>query len=95
MAWRLGRKLNWSQMTATYGFNESTNMSHVQAPLIQVGDILHVQLGMHGGPKPTIVPVGVDQDPHIRLTRDVAKRHRQYSIGNEPFAVSIQEIYGR
>jgi tryptophanyl-tRNA synthetase len=55
-------------------------MAHVFSPLIQVGDILHVQLEKYGGPRPTVVPVGVDQDPHIRLTRDIAAAFRFYNV---------------
>ena len=43
--------------------------------LIQAGDILMPQLQEFGGPKPVLVPVGADQDPHIRLTRDLAARY--------------------
>ena len=42
-------------------------------PFIQVADILHPQMERYGGPRPVVVPVGIDQDPHIRLTRDVAQ----------------------
>ena len=80
LAYILGKKVNWSEMLAIYGFNSSTNMSHVLSPLIQVGDILHVQLDKYGGIRPTLVPVGVDQDPHIRLTRDIADAFRLYSV---------------
>lgn len=80
LAYLLGKKINWSQMQATYGFTESTNMTHIFSPLVQTGDILHVQLKKYGGIKPTLVPVGVDQDPHIRLCRDVAKSHRLYNV---------------
>lgn len=80
LAYLFGKKINWSQMTATYGFNGSTNMSHILSPLIQTGDILHVQLEKYGGIKPTLVPVGVDQDPHIRLCRDIAQAHRYYNV---------------
>ena len=80
LAYLLGKKVNWSQMTATYGFNGQTNMTHVLSPLIQTGDILHVQLPQHGGIRPVLVPVGVDQDPHIRLSRDIAKAHRLYNV---------------
>ena len=76
----LAKKTNWSQMQATYGFNGQSNMAHVFAPLIQTGDILHVQLDKYGGPRPTLVPVGVDQDPHIRLSRDIAFAHRLYNV---------------
>lgn len=40
--------------------------------LIQAGDILQPQLEEFNGPKPTIVPIGADQAPHSRLTRDLA-----------------------
>lgn len=43
--------------------------------LIQAGDILMPQLPEFGGPKPVLVPVGADQDPHIRLSRDLADRY--------------------
>ena len=76
----LSRKVNWSQMVATYGFEGSTNMAHIFSPLVQTGDILHVQLEKFGGIRPTLVPVGVDQDPHIRLSRDIAQAHRLYNV---------------
>lgn len=80
LAYILGKKINWSQMQATYGFDGSCNMSHIFSPLVQAGDILHVQLNKYGGIKPTLVPVGVDQDPHIRLCRDIAQAHRFYNV---------------
>ena len=45
--------------------------------LYQAGDILMPQLPELGGPKPVLVPVGADQDPHIRLARDLAARYRE------------------
>jgi len=80
LAYILGKKINWSQMQATYGFNGQTNMSHVFSPLVQTGDILHVQIEKYGGIRPTLVPVGVDQDPHIRLSRDIAQAHRFFNV---------------
>lgn len=80
LAYLLGKKINWSQMQAIYGFNSQTNMAHVFSPLIQTGDILHVQLKKYGGPRPTLIPVGVDQDPHIRLSRDISQAHRFYNV---------------
>lgn len=80
LAWKLGRKVNWNTMTSIYGFGAETNMAHAFAPLVQVGDILHPQLPEHGGPRPIVVPVGVDQDPHIRLTRDLAAANRTFNV---------------
>ena len=47
------------------------------AALVQAGDILMPQFPEFGGPKPVLVPVGADQDPHIRLTRDLAARYHE------------------
>ena len=80
LAFILGKKINWSQMIATYGFNGNSNMTHIFSPLVQTGDILHVQLEKYGGVRPTLVPVGVDQDPHIRLSRDIAQAYRLFNV---------------
>lgn len=76
LAYLTGKKVNLNEMKAIYGFSGSTNISHLYVPLVQVADILHPQLEEFGGPKPTVVPVGPDQDPHIRLTRDIAERFK-------------------
>lgn len=81
LAYQIGRKVTFSQMRSIYGFDNSTNISHIYTPLLQVADILHPQLEKYGGPKPVVVPVGPDQDPHIRLTRDLsAKFNEEYGF---------------
>lgn len=73
-ALKLGTHVNFSELRAIYGFSGESKASHIFYPLIDVSDILHVQLQEFGGPRPTVVPVGVDQDPHLRLARDLATR---------------------
>jgi tryptophanyl-tRNA synthetase len=77
LALLVGKKVNLSTMRAIYGFNDQTNMGHMNSPLIQAGDILHPQL--KEGPVPVVVPVGVDQDPHMRLCRDLASSFRLFN----------------
>ena len=36
--------------------------------------MLHPQLKEFEGQMPVLVPVGIDQDPHLRLARDISKR---------------------
>lgn len=76
LAYILAKKVTFNEMKAIYGFSGSTNIAHMYVPLIQVADIMHPQIKECGGPKPTLVPVGPDQDPHIRLTRDIAERFK-------------------
>ena len=80
LAFTLGRRTNLSEFEAIYGFKGETNLAHVQAPLIQVGDIIHPQLDEFGGLRPIVVPVGVDQDPHLRLTRGIAGKTHWFNV---------------
>ncbi|MCD7781899.1 MAG: tryptophan--tRNA ligase [Methanosphaera sp.] len=86
LAYTIGKKVTFSQMRSIYGFDNSTNIAHIYTPLLQVADILHPQLEEYGGPKPVVVPVGPDQDPHIRLTRDLATKFSEEYGFIEPSA---------
>ena len=96
LAFTLGRRTNLSEFEAIYGFEGETNLAHVQAPLVQVGDIIHPQLDEFGGLRPIVVPVGIDQDPHLRLTRGIAGKTHWFNVkprrkGGVTVALSIQE----
>lgn len=80
LGFQLGKRTNLTEFEAIYGFNGETNLAHVQAPLVQVGDILHPQLDEFGGLRPIVVPVGVDQDPHLRLTRGLAAKTNWFNL---------------
>jgi len=73
LAMKLSKKVNFSEMKGIYGFGGETNIGHIFAPIVQVGDILYPQIDKNKKML-TVVPVGIDQDPHIRLTRDIANR---------------------
>jgi len=65
------RKVTIAEMEAIYG---DLSPAKIMASLTQVADILHSQMDVFGGFENIIVPVGADQDPHIRLARDIADR---------------------
>ena len=44
LGFTLGQKTNISEFESIYGFSGETNLAHVQAPLVQAGDIVHPQL---------------------------------------------------
>ncbi len=68
MAFKVARLVTDATLRAVYGEHP---LRLYMAALLQVGDIL---LPQKDGKKRVLVPVGIDQDPHIRLTRDVAHR---------------------
>lgn len=85
------RKITEAEMRAIYG---DLSPAKVMAALTQVADILHLQLGEYGGYKYILVPVGVDQDPHIRLARDVADRFENELMLKRPSSIYHKLIRG-
>ncbi|MBX0286476.1 tryptophan--tRNA ligase [Haloarcula salinisoli] len=82
LAFELGAETNFSELQAIYDFDGETDVSHMQSVVTQMADILYPQLEE---PKPTVIPVGPDQDPHMRLARDLAARMRYFGV-TEAFA---------
>ncbi len=64
-------KVTFAEMEAIYG---TLSPGKIASALIQAADILHKQLDGYEGKHRILVPVGPDQDPHIRLARDLAER---------------------
>ena len=78
LASNLSRYATFNEFRAIYGDISPAKMS---ASLTQSADMLHPQLPeFEGKPIPTVVPVGIDQDPHIRITRDMSSRFKNYKF---------------
>ena len=88
LAFEAAIKVNFADLNAIYGFAQETALGHAMSVITQVADILFPQLD--AGPAPTIVPVGIDQDPHIRLTRDVAYKLRMFTVEQREGYVSVR-----
>ncbi len=67
----LSSKMTFSEIEAIYG---ELSPGKVISAFVQASDILHKQLPEYMGKHRVLVPVGPDQDPHIRLARDLADR---------------------
>src|SRR3989338_8251974 len=67
----LARHATFSEFKAVYG---EISPGKMLSALLQASDMLHPQLQEYEGPVPVIVPVGIDQDPHLRLARDISQR---------------------
>jgi len=66
--YKYSKKVTQAQFESLYG---NATPSKIFSALTQVGDILYPQFKKR---MPGIIPVGVDQCPHILLTRDIANR---------------------
>ena len=65
------KRVTANEFKALYG---SLEPGRIYSAFTQVGDILYPQLKER---MPGIIPVGIDQDPHIRLTRDIVRRTKE------------------
>jgi tryptophanyl-tRNA synthetase len=88
LAFEAATKVNFSDLAAIYGFSPETDIAHADSVITQVADILYPQIDRE--PAPTLVPVGVDQDPHIRLTRGVAHKMRMFTVEERDGYISVR-----
>ncbi len=71
----LARHVTFNEFRAVYG--EITPGKMLSA-LLQASDMLHPQLKEFEGKIPVLVPVGIDQDLHLRLARDISRRAKGF-----------------
>jgi tryptophanyl-tRNA synthetase len=78
LASNFSRYATFNEFKAVYG---EISPSKMNASLLQAADMYHPQLPeFEGKPTITFIPVGVDQDPHIRIARDIANRYKDYNF---------------
>jgi len=73
----LAKYATFNEFKAVYG---EINPGKMVSSLLQASDMLHTQLPEFEGTCPVVIPVGIDQDPHIRLTRDISKRIKDFKF---------------
>lgn len=71
LAARTAKLISYSTAKAIFGLKPETNIGWTFYPAVQAAHILLPQFieGAHQ----TLVPIGIDQDPYIRLARDIAQ----------------------
>lgn len=67
IAAQVAKKINFSNTKATFGFSNETNIGMIFYTSLQSAPCF-IEDG------PVLIPLGVDQDPHFRLTRDIAPK---------------------
>ncbi len=67
IAAEVAKKINFSNTKAVFGFTNETNVGMIFYTSLQSAPCFIED-------RPVLIPLGVDQDPHFRITRDVAPR---------------------
>lgn len=72
LAIKLSRRVNLSEIKAAYGYKNEENIGLHFYPSIQSAHVLFPQEEF--GIKNVLVPIGPDEDAHLRIARDIASR---------------------
>ena len=67
IAAQVAKKINFSNTKAVFGFTNETNIGMIFYTSLQSAPCFIED-------NPVLIPLGVDQDPHFRITRDVAPK---------------------
>jgi len=89
LAIKLSRKVNYSEIKSTYGYKPEENIGLHFYPTIQSAHIIFPQEKFNI--KNILVPIGPDEDSHIRISRDIASRmgYQKPSILHSKFLPGI------
>ena len=77
LASNFSRYATFNEFKAIYG---EISPGKMNASLFQAADMFHAQLPEFEGKIPVLVPVGIDQDPHLRIARDIGRRFKDYDF---------------
>ena len=72
LAIKAAKKINFSTIRAVFGFDNSNNIGSIFFTSIQTVPCF-LESAEKGRKVPCLIPCGIDQDPHFRITRDIAE----------------------
>ena len=72
LAIRIARKVPYSTVKAVFGFDPSANIGLIFYTALQTVPAFWPSWA-EGRPVPCLIPCGIDQDPHFRVSRDIAE----------------------
>ncbi|MFW6041339.1 MAG: tryptophan--tRNA ligase [Thermoplasmatota archaeon] len=72
IALKVAKRINFSNVRAVFGFDNSTNIGSIFYTSIQSTPCF-LPSEKKGENIPVVIPCGIDQDAHFRLTRDIAE----------------------
>jgi tryptophanyl-tRNA synthetase len=70
---KVAKKITFSTIKAAFGFNDSNNIGSIFYTSMQTVPVILPSV-LSGEKQRCLIPLGVDQDPHFRISRDVVER---------------------
>lgn len=83
---KVAKKITTSQVKGAFGFTDSNNIGSIFYTAMQTVPAFLPNV-LKGENRPCLIPLGVDQDPHFRISRDVIEKlgHKKPAIMHAKF----------
>ncbi|MFP4119136.1 MAG: tryptophan--tRNA ligase [Candidatus Woesearchaeota archaeon] len=74
---KVAKKITFSTIKSAFGFTDSNNIGSIFYTAMQTVPVFLPNV-LRGEKRPCLIPLGVDQDPHFRISRDVLEKLGHY-----------------
>lgn len=93
---KVAKKITFSSIKAAFGFTDTNNIGSIFYTAMQTVPVFLPNI-LSGKNQPCLIPLGIDQDVHFRLSRDVIEKlgHRKPAIIHAKFMPPLIGIEGK
>lgn len=93
---KVARKITFSTIKAAFGFSDSNNIGSIFYTSMQTVPVFLPNI-LKKEKKPCLIPLGIDQDPHFRVSRDVLEKlgHQKPAIIHTQMMPPLTGIEGK
>lgn len=93
---KVAKKITFSTIKAAFGFTDSNNIGSIFYTAMQTVPVFLPNV-LRNEKRPCLIPLGVDQDPHFRLSRDVIEKlgHHKPAILHAKFMPPLSGVDGK
>ncbi len=93
---KVAKKITFSTIKASFGFNDSNNIGSIFFTAMQTVPIFLPNI-LRKERRPCLIPLGIDQDPHFRISRDVVEKlgHQKPAILHAKFMPALTGPEGK
>ena len=93
---KVAKKITFSTIKAAFGFTDSNNIGSIFYTSMQTVPVFLPNV-LRGEKRPCLIPLGVDQDPHFRISRDVVEKlgHHKPAVLHSVFMPPLVGMEGK
>ncbi len=93
---KVAKKINFSSIKAAFGFTNENNIGSIFYTAMQTVPVFLPNV-LRKEDKPCLIPLGIDQDTHFRLSRDVVEKlgHHKPAIIHSKFMPPLVGVTGK